>query len=85
VLSAANVTPMFNRHVRAGTAAPSDVPTPLMSLQRAMRAADADGFARGERAGYLGGWRWGLVCGICLGLTLGATLVAGALYLGVTL
>lgn len=32
-----------------------------------IRAAAADGYDQGERAGYTAGWHWGLVCGIVAG------------------
>lgn len=88
MLSAAtNVTPMpvHLRRVRANAPASTELPTALQTLQRAVRAADADGFARGEQQGHVAGWRWGLVCGFCLGLLLGSALVAGALWIGVSL
>lgn len=52
------------------------------TLHRAIDAAQAEGFERGEYAGYMTGWRSGVACGACWGALL-VCMAAGALrYVG---
>lgn len=52
------------------------------ALHRAIDAAGAVGYDRGEYAGYLTGWRSGVACGACWGTLLVLLLAGGLRHLG---